>query len=159
MLLFACVCRVDARASATKPSSTALCNRKRRQNHCRVHCHPSCNTAAVPTSGTWRFIFPPHFNFISASSTRSRFVIECRLSDGIGLLTQFTIPSPPQDLGFGSTVHRAFRSPTPSIASPKKTFLGSGSSVSKPPVVPLLIREVLLAPEAPPEAAIMMEAA
>jgi hypothetical protein len=93
----------------------------------------------------------------------SRFVIECRMSDGLGLLAQFDIPSPPQDLGYGSTVHRAFRPPSapasPAIGSPKKSFLGSGSSVSKLPVVPLLIREVLLAPDAPADAAIMMEAA
>ncbi len=84
------------------------------------------------------------------------------MSDGLGLLTQFDVPSPPQDLGFGSTVHRTFRSPapaSPSIGSPKKSFLGAGNSVLKLPVVPLLIREVLLAPDAPAEAAIMMEAA
>jgi len=109
-----------------------------------------------------KYFFPNHHSPLILSS-RSRFAVECRLSDGLNLLTQCDIPSPPQDLGFGTTVHRAFRSPTtassPGIGSPKKSFLGSGSSVLKPPVVPLLIREVLLAPDAPAEAAIMMEAA
>ncbi len=59
-------------------------------------------------------------------------------------------------------MHRSFRAPaasSPGVGSPKKSFLGSGSTVAKLPVVPLLIREVLLAPESPAEAAIMMEAA